>query len=52
MITPGTVEPALAESPQRAPVVQARLLEIGQIDGVVDVAQRIAIAKSDVDACE
>ena len=38
-----------AEPPQRAPVREARLLEVGEVDGVVDVAQRIAVAKSDLE---
>ena len=51
MITPGARGAVVeAESPQRAPVEQARLLEVGQVDRVVDVAERIAIAEPDFDA--
>ena len=38
------------ESPERTPLRDACLLEIREIDGVVDVAHRIAVAEPDFEA--
>ena len=39
-----------AEPPQRPPVDQPHLFEVGQVNGVVDVPERIAIAKANLEA--